>query len=224
MRAGRELADVDQRLNRLEGDFLDEVRKWSESIESKDRYTQGHCERVADLACALASAAGLDSQSLFWFRIGAMLHDVGKLTISSAVLNKAGPLSSDEWALMKQHPVRGVELLAGIEFPWDVVPIVESHHERWDGNGYPHGLSGEKIPMTARILCLADVYDALTSKRSYRTPLSHAEAMHEMRRDVGGQFDPWLFVQFEHVAGIHAEARQRGRSEPRATRRLTLVA
>ena len=200
LRARRELADVDRRTAKLENEFLDVVRKWGESIESKDIYTQGHCVRVADLACALWTKvhAG-DDTSLFWFRIGALLHDVGKLMIPAEVLNKPGKLSDDEWAMMRGHPSAGVELLADIEFPWDVRPIVESHHERWDGRGYPHGLAGEEIPLTARVLCVADVYDALTSVRSYKRAFTHDEAMEIMRQDVGKQFDPALYEAFVEV-------------------------
>jgi putative nucleotidyltransferase with HDIG domain len=201
LRASRELSDVDGRMVRLERSFLDVVRKWSATIEAKDRYTQGHCERVADIACALAADTGMDQQSLFWFRIGAMLHDVGKLVVPSEILNKPSKLTDDEWQLMKQHPLVGVEMLADIEFPWDVRPIVESHHERWDGRGYPHGLAGEGIPFTARILCIADVYDALTSERSYKKAFSHEQALDIMRADIGKQFDPELFTRFERVSG-----------------------
>ncbi len=200
LRARRELADVDRRTTVLERDFLDVARKWGESIESKDIYTQGHCVRVADVACAIWSrVSDGDATSLFWFRIGALLHDVGKLMVPAAVLNKPGKLNDDEWALMRRHPSAGVDLLADIEFPWDVRPIVESHHERWDGRGYPHGLAGNAIPLTARVLCLADVYDALTSRRSYKEPMTHDAAMAIMRGEVGTQFDPMLFEPFEDV-------------------------
>jgi putative nucleotidyltransferase with HDIG domain len=200
LRARRELADVDRRTAKLENDFLDVVRKWGESIESKDVYTQGHCVRVADLACALWMKVNTgDDTSLFWFRIGALLHDVGKLMVPAEVLNKPGKLSDQEWAMVRNHPSAGVELLADIEFPWDVRPIVESHHERWDGKGYPHGLAGEAIPLTARVLCVADVYDALTSVRSYKRAFTHEEAMDIMRKDAGTQFDPALFAAFEQV-------------------------
>jgi len=200
LRARRELADVDRRTAKLENDFLDVVRKWGESIESKDIYTQGHCVRVADLACALWMKVNAgDDTSLFWFRIGALLHDVGKLMIPAEVLNKPGKLTDEEWAMVRGHPAAGVELLADIEFPWDVRPIVESHHERWDGKGYPHGLAGESIPLTARVLCVADVYDALTSVRSYKRAFTHDEAMEIMREDVGKQFDPVLYTAFEEV-------------------------
>ena len=199
LRADRELADVDRRTQELEGGFLDVVQRWGESIESKDRYTQGHCERVADIACALARATGMDERTLFWFRIGALLHDVGKLVVPPEVLNKSGKLTAEEWELMKRHPAAGVEMLADIEFPWDVTPLVRSHHERWDGHGYPDGVAGEEVPFSARVLCLADVYDALTSERSYKRAMTHDEAMSVMRADVGRQFDPALFELFERV-------------------------
>ncbi|CAN5889971.1 hypothetical protein BH11GEM1_BH11GEM1_18800 [soil metagenome] len=200
LRARKELADVDRRTALLESDFLDVARKWGESIESKDLYTQGHCIRVADLGCALwATVCAYDDTSIFWFRIGALLHDVGKLLVPATVLNKSGKLTVDEWALVRRHPTAGVELLADTEFPWDVRPIVESHHERWDGGGYPHGLAGEAIPLSARVLCIADVYDALTSKRGYKDALSHDAAMELMRADVGAQFDPTLFAAFETI-------------------------
>jgi diguanylate cyclase (GGDEF)-like protein/putative nucleotidyltransferase with HDIG domain len=199
LRARHELADVGRRMARLEGDFLDVVRKWGESIESKDIHTQGHCERVADLAGALAAKAGLDENSLFWFRIGALLHDVGKLIVPAEVLNKPGKLTDEEWALVRKHPEAGEQMLADVQFPWDVSPMVRSHHERWDGKGYPDGLVGEAIPLPARILCVADVYDALTTERSYKRAFSQLEAIEIMRREVGKQFDPQLFVKFEEM-------------------------
>jgi putative nucleotidyltransferase with HDIG domain len=200
LRARHDLADVAERTGRLEDEFLEVARKWGESIEAKDRYTQGHCVRVADLACAIAERSGLDGMALFWFRIGALLHDVGKIGIPAEVLNKPGKLDDSEWALMRSHTTVGVEILADVEFPWDVTPLVLSHHERWDGRGYPHGLAGEAIPQIARILCVADVYDALTSTRSYKRAFTHGEAMDIMRKDVGTMFDPVVFAWFEDVS------------------------
>ncbi len=204
LKARHDLADIERRTRELEGDFIDVARRWGESTESKDRYTQGHCERVADVACALARRLGFDETAMFWFRIGTLLHDVGKLIIPEDVLNKPGRLTADEWETVKQHPAAGVQLLADIEFPWDIVPIVRSHHEYWDGSGYPDGLQGDEIPVMARIVCLADVYDALTSERSYKKALPHAQAMALMRKDIGRQFDPELFPLFEEVMrGLH---------------------
>ena len=196
LRARLDLADVDRRVARVEEMFLDIVRRWGESIESKDRYTQGHCVRVAEYACALASAIGFTEATLFWFRMGALLHDVGKLIVPSEILNKPGRLTPEERTLIERHPVAGVELLADIDFPWDIRPMVRHHHERWDGGGYPDRLGGEVIPLAARILCVADVYDALTTTRSYRPAYSRADALEIMGGDVGIMFDPELFPRF----------------------------
>ena len=210
LKAGHDLADIERTTRDLEGEFIDVARRWGESTESKDRYTQGHCERVADVACTLAKRVGFDERTMFWFRIGTLLHDVGKLVIPEEVLNKPGRLTADEWETVKQHPVAGVELLSDIEFPWDITPIVRSHHEYWDGSGYPDGLVGTEIPLEARIVCLADVYDALTTERSYKKALSHDQALTLMRRDIGRQFDPDLFRLFEEVMGGRAGAPEEG--------------
>ena len=199
LKARHDIEDIAQETRGLEAEFLELARRWGESTESKDQYTQGHCERVADVACRLAGMMGVGEGDMLWFRIGALLHDVGKLIVPSEVLNKPGRLTKEEWELMKRHPIAGVELLSEVEFPWDILPIVRSHHECWDGSGYPDGLVGEEIPLTARIVCFADVYDALTTERSYKRALPHAEAIDVMRRDVGRQFDPRLFVEFERL-------------------------
>jgi putative nucleotidyltransferase with HDIG domain len=197
LRAERDLDSIARRNGKLEARFLDVVRKWGESIESKDFYTQGHCVRVAEVACALAERAGFDSKTMFWFRIGALLHDVGKLIVPQEVLNKPGRLNEEEWRIMKRHPEAGVELLADIEFPWDIRPMVRNHHERWDGCGYPDRLAGESIPVSARILCIADVYDALTTTRSYRGGFPHDRAVEIMvENNATGHFDPAIFDMF----------------------------
>jgi putative nucleotidyltransferase with HDIG domain len=204
IRAERSAADVDRRLGSLEASFLDIVRGWSASIESADRYTRGHCDRVAEYACALAAESGFDSQTLFWFRMGAILHDVGKIVVPGDILNKPGALTPDERAVMQGHPVAGVEILADIDFPWDILPMVRNHHEQWSGRGYPDGLAGEAIPLAARILCVADVYDALTSERPYRAAYTHARAL-EVMRSMEGSFDPVLFERFAEIAVHHPE-------------------
>ncbi len=206
LRAERDLDAIARRNGRLEERFLDVVRKWGESIESKDFYTQGHCVRVANVACALAERAGFDSKTLFWFRIGALLHDVGKLIVPEEVLNKPGRLNEEEWRIMKRHPEAGVELLADIDFPWDIRPMVRNHHERWDGCGYPDNLAGESIPMSARILCVADVYDALTTTRSYRSGFDHNRAVEIMiENNATGHFDPAVFDLFLAWAENHTQ-------------------
>jgi len=199
LRARRDLDDVTRQIGQLEKSFEVIVAEWGDSIESKDRYTQGHCQRVADHACELALAAGLDAHVLSWFRMGALLHDLGKVEVPSEILNKAGALDDDEWKVMKAHPERGVHLLASVEFPWDIRPMVLHHHEHWDGGGYPHGLQGEAIPLSARILCVADVFDALTTTRSYRTAFTPQVALEIMEGDAGHVFDPELFGLFRHM-------------------------
>jgi putative nucleotidyltransferase with HDIG domain len=168
LKAARNLADIASRVERLETRFFDLVHKWAQTIESKDPYTLGHCERVAEYACALAHEVGLEDLTMFWFRIGALLHDVGKIEVPTEILTKNGPLTAEERAIMERHAAAGAELLRDIEFPWDVLPMIRSHHERWDGKGYPDRLTGEAIPLTARVLCIADVFDALASDRPYR--------------------------------------------------------
>lgn len=217
LKAQHDVADIERHTRELEGEFIDVARKWGESTESKDRYTQGHCERVADVACALARRAGFDDATLFWFRIGTLLHDVGKLVIPEEVLNKPGRLTSEEWETVKEHPAAGVKLLSDIEFPWDITPIVRSHHENWDGTGYPDGLQGAEIPLAARMVCLADVYDALTSERSYKKALPHDQAMALMRKDAGRQFDPALFALFEEVMADREGAPAPSRDEEPVT-------
>ncbi len=195
LQAKQEQADIAKRFEQLESDFLSLVAMWGDSIEAKDRYTRGHCQRVAEYACQLAAQAGMGEQELRWFRMGAFLHDVGKIEVPEEILNKPGRLTDEERAVMERHTIVGYETLASIEFPWDIRPMVRSHHERWDGRGYPDRLAAEAIPYSARILHIADVFDALTSTRSYRTPLSHDEALALMIADEGS-FDPTLLDLF----------------------------
>jgi putative nucleotidyltransferase with HDIG domain len=199
LKAARNLADIAARVERLETRFFDLVHRWAQSIESKDPYTLGHCERVAEYACALAREIGLEDLNMFWFRIGALLHDVGKIEVPTEILTKAGPLTAEERAIMERHAAAGAELLRDIEFPWDVLPMIRGHHERWDGAGYPDRLAGESIPLTARVLCIADVFDALASDRPYRAAFTRDEALAMMQRDVGKAFDPVLFERFTAV-------------------------
>jgi putative nucleotidyltransferase with HDIG domain len=211
LQAQPDQADINDRISQLETDFLSLVRFWGESIEAKDRYTSGHCERVAGYACRLAAEVGMPEREVVWFRMGAFLHDLGKTEVPEEILNKPGKLTDEERGVMERHPVIGDEMLAPVEFPWDIRPMVRSHHERWDGRGYPDGLTGEDIPTAARILRIADVFDALTTARSYRRRLTPDEALEIMEDDVGS-FDPDLFalfkVIFPEIVGT-AEAAQR---------------
>jgi putative nucleotidyltransferase with HDIG domain len=199
LRSQRDLVDLRQRVEQLEHQFYDIVMRWAGTIESKDAYTLGHCERVADYACALARDTGFDDMTMFWFRIGALLHDVGKIVVPSEILNKPGRFTPEERLIMERHAAAGSELLLDIDFPWDVLPMVRGHHERWDGTGYPDRLAGTQIDISARITCIADVFDALTTDRPYRPGFSQDEALKMMRDDVGKMFDPELFPRFERL-------------------------
>ncbi len=175
-----DLVDVQGKVADLENTFLAVVRDWGQSIESADSYTHGHCERVATYAEQVARTLGASEEELTTIRLGAYLHDVGKVKVPHEILNKPGRLTPEEFAVIQQHPAWGIELLAGIEFPWDIKPIIRWHHEKYDGTGYPDRLVGDQIPLPAQIICIADVYDALTSTRSYRSAMSHEEAVERM--------------------------------------------
>jgi HD-GYP domain-containing protein (c-di-GMP phosphodiesterase class II) len=136
------------------------------------------------------------SEDLTWFKMGAFLHDLGKVLLPPDILNKPGPLTGEERAVMETHPAEGERLLEEIEFPWDIRPMVRHHHEHWAGTGYPDGLSGTDIPLSARVLTIADVFDALTTERSYRPAFTLEKALEIMKEDSGRIFDPYLFSIF----------------------------
>jgi HD-GYP domain-containing protein (c-di-GMP phosphodiesterase class II) len=161
----------------------------------------GHMDRVVALGRAFARAAGLseaETQALTW---GAYLHDVGKIGIADAVLLKPGPLTAAEWGQVRHHTLNGVALIADIPFlPLGTRQVVRSHHERWDGRGYPDALAGAAIPLPARMFSLVHTFDALTNERPYQAPWSVARALREIERESGARFDPDLVVPFMHAA------------------------
>ncbi|MEP7326925.1 MAG: HD-GYP domain-containing protein, partial [Gemmatimonadota bacterium] len=175
-----DLVDVRGKVADLEGTYMRVVADWGQSIESSDQYTHGHCSRVADYGIMVARQLGLDEEQLTTIRLGAYLHDLGKVKVPHEVLNKPGKLTVEEFEVIKMHPVWGIELLAAVEFPWDIKPIIRWHHEKFDGSGYPDRLKGDEIPLSAQIICIADVYDALTTNRSYRKAMTRAEALVQM--------------------------------------------
>jgi putative nucleotidyltransferase with HDIG domain len=197
--ARRELVDIDRQLDLLEKSYLLVVQAWGESIESQDHYTAGHCARVADYTTRLASAVGFAGRDLNWIRMGAFLHDVGKARLPQGIIQKPSGLDNREWEEMRAHTTVGDQIVAELDFPYDLRPMVRSHHERWDGAGYPDGLSGEDIPLIARILCIADVFDALTTDRSYRSAFTQEEALGIMESEAGKMIDPELFAVFKAV-------------------------
>jgi putative nucleotidyltransferase with HDIG domain len=199
------LLDLNRRLDGLEETYLRVVAKWADSIDAMDPYTAGHCSRVSEYATRLAEAVGFTGRDLAWFRMGGYLHDVGKIAVPIEILNKPGKLTDEEFAQMKNHTVAGAEIVEKLNFPWEILPIVRNHHEKWNGTGYPDRLAGEEIPLTARILCVADVYDALTTARSYRPALTHDEAMSIMERDSGIGLDPTLFELFRSLLSVGEE-------------------
>lgn len=175
------------------------VKSLATAIAAKDQYTHAHIHRVQHYAIAVAEELGLTGDEMQAIRTGAMLHDIGKLGVPDYVLLKPGRLSTDEFDKMKRHPVIGADILEPVHFPWPVSEIVRHHHERWDGMGYPDGLAGEKIPMGARILTVADVYDALTSDRPYRPAWPREKAIDFLITEAGKQFDPHIVTAFLKV-------------------------
>ncbi|MDP9201084.1 MAG: response regulator [Gemmatimonadota bacterium] len=169
------------------------------AMEAKDLYLRGHSQRVAELAGQLAEELALEETTCEDLRVAGRLHDVGKIGIREAILNKPGRLTPEEFEHVKRHVQIGLDILAPLFHIKNPLKYVEHHHERWDGAGYPQGLAGEAIPMGARILCAADTFDALTSKRAYREPLEPLAALEHLRVDAGKQFDPCVYDALVHV-------------------------
>ena len=160
------------------------------AIEARDPYTRGHSARVTALAEAIALRLGWSEERLRSLRVGGPLHDIGKLAVSDAVLCKEGRLEEHELAQIREHPKIGARLLLRVAALREAIPYVLYHHERWDGTGYPSGKAGKEIPLEARVLAVADAFDAMTSDRPYRRALTHSQALAEVERCAGSQFDP----------------------------------
>jgi len=170
------------------------------SIEGKDPYTEGHCERLSDYSARLGERIGLPEEQITALRRAGIVHDVGKVAVPDSILLKRGPLAEEEWKLMREHPVVGERICAPLKSFRLVTPIIRHHHEKRDGSGYPDGLKGEEIPLTARVLQLADVYDALTTERPYKPALAAAETLRVMAEEVNkGWWDPHLFDEFRQM-------------------------
>ncbi len=185
-RSNQDLSDAHEAL--LEG--------WARALELRDDDTQGHSQRVTSMALELAQSFTIVGEDLIQFRRGALLHDIGKIGIPDRILLKPGPLTDTEWAVMRRHPVYAYELLRSIPFLRMALDIPHFHHEKWDGSGYPQGLSGDAIPLAARIFAVVDVWDALTSNRPYRSAWSHERAEAYLREQSGHHFDPRVVSTF----------------------------
>ncbi|MDQ3927911.1 MAG: HD-GYP domain-containing protein, partial [Chloroflexota bacterium] len=162
-------------------------------------YTDGHSRRVSALGVLLARALGRPPEEFEKVRVAGLLHDIGKIAIPEVTLHKAGPLTEEEWAQMRSHPDVGLRILTPIAALRAVLPAVRCHHERWDGQGYPLGISGEEIPLGARIIAICDAYDTMVSDRPYRRALGHEEAVARLRAAAGTQFDSELVKAFTQL-------------------------
>ena len=171
------------------------------ALDLRDGITGGHSSRVADLAVALGHRLGMSAQDIQDLRWAAFLHDVGKLAVPDDILTKPGPLSVSEWEQMRRHPAYGYSIVGQNGFLRQAADIVYCHHERYDGKGYPRGLLGEEIPLGARVFAVADAYDAMTSDRPYRPALPHGQAIEEIERNAGSQFDPRVVAAVLDWAG-----------------------
>jgi putative two-component system response regulator len=169
------------------------------AIEVRDPYTRGHVERVMNYAQTIAEYLGWSAKDINTLRFGSILHDIGKINISEAILRKEGTLNDEEWVEMKKHPEMGVELVHGIHYLDSAVPVILYHHERWNGSGYPFGLKEENIPVSARIIAIADSFDAMTTERPYRKELTPEQAFNEVVSGSGTQYDPLIVDAFQHV-------------------------
>ena len=192
--------DPDEILRKVELEREQERRAvidgWALLLEIRDRETSGHSQRVIELAVALAEKAGLPSAEVEGIRRGALLHDIGKIGIPDSILWKPGPLSDDEWRVMRRHTLIGYRALKSIPFLHDALDIVLYHHERWDGSGYPEGLQGEAIPISARLYAIVGVWDSLRSDQPYRPGWTDEQARQYLMAQAGCHFDPQLVQLF----------------------------
>lgn len=186
-------------LNRVQGTFNATVEAMVSAIEARDCETQHHCRRAREYTLLLARALGFEGRDLRHLAWGALLHDVGKIGVPDHILLKKGPLTAREWELMRKHPMIGYRLLGPIQFLREAAQIVLHHHEKWDGTGYPYGKQGEEIPFGARIFMVADAFETITSKRSYKEAFSFEHAEEEIIASAGTHFDPQVVEAFRRI-------------------------
>ncbi len=194
--ARREILDLRRRLDRMQDVYLQALQIWTDDAAPHDQRAR-RGRRVAEYALQLAGA--LDYRGTDWLKIGAHIHDIGNSGLPQHVLEKPGPLTAEEWQLVQQHTLLGSELVHELDFPIEVHPMIRHHHEHFDGTGYPDALRGDAIPVAARILCIADAFDALTTDRSYRPAFSTDQALQVMQSEAGRVFDPDMFEVFRKL-------------------------
>jgi putative nucleotidyltransferase with HDIG domain len=192
-------SEVAERTSEVRKVFLGAVQSLAAALDARDGYTHGHSRRVTALSVALARHLGLPEASVERIRLAGMLHDIGKIGIRESVLNKPSALTEDEYAHIRTHPVIAQDILEPILWEQETVRLIRAHHERYDGNGYPDGLAGEHIPLGARILAVADAFDAMTSERSYRDPMSREQALAVLRHGCARQWDPLVVETLERL-------------------------
>ena len=190
---------LDSAYSQLQSSYLEIISTMRRVVDAKDTYTRGHSDRVSYYAYHLAQRLGYDAQFCENVRLAGLFHDVGKLSIPDDILLKSSKLTSDEYQIIKTHPRNGIELLSVITHFRPILPAVLSHHERMDGRGYPDGLSGQNIPVAARIIAVTDTFDAMTSDRQYRTSLDFDRAMDELERSKGTQLDAHIVTVFQEM-------------------------
>ena len=182
--------------------YVGAIRALALALDARDPYTAGHSERVSALSVAIGRQMGLSDEEVDVLRLGALLHDIGKIGISDAVLRKPGPLNAEEFEVIKEHPTVGARILRSVPFLAPHLPIVELHHERPDGHGYPLGLTRDEIPLEAQILAVADAYEAMTNERPYRPAMSAVAAQNELIRGVGRQFEAGVVHDVQYVGPV----------------------
>ena len=188
-----ELSDAKEQLEKA---YLESIETLRYTVEEKDTYTKGHSDRVSEFACLIGKKMGLDEAELKKLKIGGLFHDIGKIGIPDSILLKESKLTNEEYSEIKHHPDIGAHILSNATIFKDIIPIVKHHHERYDGKGYPSNLKGEEIPLLARITAVADSFDAMSSRRTYRNNLELKVIMDEIEKNAGTQFDPEIAKVF----------------------------
>jgi putative nucleotidyltransferase with HDIG domain len=197
----RQAIEIKAAYDKLEATYDQTLASLMSALDARDRETEGHSIRVSHMVARMGEALGFSHEQLKVLERGSLLHDIGKIGISDTILHKPGPLSEDEWKIMRTHPDIGAKIVEGIPFLQETIPLIRHHQERWNGTGYPGALSGDEIPILARMFAIVDAFDALTSKRPYRQRISTEESVEYLREQSGILFDPKIVTLFERLIG-----------------------